>query len=231
LPQSQAATDATSYGEAVPDPSDQLQLKRSSRYNSPPGTHPLDEDSYPVVETATVNPPGLPDLPVNVSDTIVVGMITARHAYLSADKTAIYTEFRVQIDQLFKAPAESSLKPSEFIDVERAGGLLQFSADVIISRGAANKTLPWMGKRYLLFLIYLPESKDFSIVTGYRLEGAQVIPLDKSSNDSSSTKIVEDANALPPLPPPLPDPRMEFTPGMTESQLLAKVKLAITSKY
>ena len=88
-----------------------------------------------------------------------------------------------------------------------------------------------MGKRYLLFLAYHPDGKDFSIITGYRLEGARVTPLDKIDTGPGSTESAQDKDALPPLPPPLPDPRTEFVPGITEAQLLAKVKLAITSRY
>jgi hypothetical protein len=232
LPQPPAASwDPTPYEEAVPNSSDPLRLKRSGRHNSKPGTQPLDEDSYPALETASVDPPALPDLPVNRSDAIIVGTIAARHAYLSADHTSIYTEFKVQIEQLLKAPVDFPPKPGTLVDVERQGGSIQFSADAIISRGVANKTLPWTGKRYLLFLEYFPEGKDFSIVTGYRLEGPQVIPLDKTDTGPGSTEVVQDVNALPPLPPPLPDPRTEFTPGMTEAQLLAKVKLALASGY
>jgi hypothetical protein len=206
-------------------------MKRSSRYNADRHAEPLDEDSYPAIETAPLEPTVLPDLPVTHSDAIIVGAVTARHAYLSADKTAIYTEFRVKIEQSLKAPPDFSLKSEQFIDAERQGGSIQFPPDAIISRGVANQTLPWTGKRYLLFLEYLRDGNDFAILTGYRLEGAQATPLDKSDTGPGSTEITQDANALPPLPAPLPDPRLEFIPGMTEAQLLAKVKLAIASGY
>jgi hypothetical protein len=168
---------------------------------------------------------------VNHSDAIIVGTIAEQHTYLSADHTALYTEFKIQIEQQLKTPANSMFKSGELIDAERQGGSIRFPSGTIIDRAVANKTLPWTGKRYLLFLAYLPGGKDFSLITGYCLERNQVTPLDKSYAGPGSTETAQDANALPPLPPPLPDPRMEFTPGMTEAQLLDKVKVAIVSKY
>ena len=219
----------TSYNDAITNPMDTLRKKRSDRYNSQPNTPPLDEDSYPAVETATCNQAGLPDLPVNNSDAIIVGSVTAEHAYLSSDRTAIYTEFKVPVEQSLKAPKDFPLQTGSSIDVERQGGAIQFPSEVIISRGMANQSLPQAGKRYLLFLQYRADGKDFFLIRGYRLEGAQVAALDKVNPGPGSTECAEDKDALPPLPPPLPDPRTEFVYGTSETQLLAKVKALITS--
>jgi hypothetical protein len=220
----------TPYADAIANPSDPLRQKRSSRYNSEPGTPPLDDDSYPVLVVATIDSPELPDLPVHESDAIIVGTIAAQHAYLSNDRTAIYTEFKVQVEQSLKTTKDFPLQVGATIDIERQGGSVQFSSDTVISRGVINKSLPWLGKRYLLFLEYRPEGKDFSIIAGYRLEGALVTPLDKNYTGPGSTETVQaDKDALPPLPPPLPDPRTEFVPGTAEAQLLAKVKAAMAS--
>jgi hypothetical protein len=224
-----APAGVTPYSDAIPNSTDLLRRKRSDRYNSRPGTPPLDEDSYPTLEVASSDPAELPDLPVNKSDAIIVGSIAAQHAYLSSDRTAIYTEFKVQVEQYLKAPKDLPLPAGAGIEVERQGGSIQFSSDVTISRGLANKSLPWVGKRYLLFLDYRPEGKDFSLMTGYRLEGALVVPLDKSDTGPGSTESVQDKDALPPLPPPLPDPRTEFVTGTSEVQLLAKVKAVIAA--
>src|SRR5713101_9373786 len=221
-PQAARASE-TPYADAIPNPSDPLRQKRSSRYNSDAGTPPLDDDSYPALVVATIDSPELPDLPVHESDTIIVGTVIAQHAYLSNDRTTIYTEFKVQVEQSLKTTKTFPLQPGATIDIERQGGSVQFSSDTVISRGVINQSLPWLGKRYLLFLEYRPEGKDFSIITGYRLEGALVTPLDKNYTGPGSTETVQtDKDALPPLPPPLPDPRTEFVPGTTEAQLLAK---------
>src|SRR5260370_3006476 len=219
----------TPYADAIPNPSDPLRQKRSSRYNSEPGTPPLDDDSYPALVVATTDSPELPDLPVRESNAIIVATVAAQHAYLSNDRTAIYTEFKVEIEQSLKATKDFPLQSGATIDIERQGGSVQFSSDTVISRGVANKSLPWLGKRYLLFLEYRPEGKDFSIIAGYRLEEALVTPLDKNYTGPGSTETVQtDKDALPPLP--LPDPRTEFVPGTTQPQHLAKVKPAMASR-
>jgi len=217
----------TSYNDAVTNPVDRLRKKRSDRYNSRPGTPPLDEDSYLVVETASSDQAALPGLPANNSDAIIVGSIAAQHAYLSSDGTVIYTEFKALVEQNLKAPKDSLLPTGKSIDVERQGGEIRFSSGVTLSRGVANQNLPWVGKRYLLFLQYRPDEKDFFLITGYRLEGALVTPLDNTNTGPAITESGKDA--LPPLPSPLPDPRTEFVSGTSEAQLLAKVKALIAS--
>jgi hypothetical protein len=224
-PQTSAAS-MTSYNDALANPMDTLRKKRSDRYNSQPNTPPLDEDSYLVVETASSDQAELPGLPANNSDAIIVGSIAGQHAYLSSDRTVIYTEFKVLVEQNLKAPKDFALHTGQSIDVERQGGEIRFSSGVSISRGVANQNLPWVGKRYLFFLQYRPDEKDFFLITGYRLEGALVTPLDKAN---TVTESVQDKDALPPLPPPLPDPRTEFVYGTSEAQLLAKVKALIAS--
>lgn len=223
-------TGATPYSEAIANPSDTLRQKRSARYNSEPGTPPLDEDSYPALVTASTDPHELPDLPVRESDAIVVGTVAAQHAYFSSDRTAIYTEFKIHVEQLLKMPKDFPLHAGETVDLERQGGAVLFTTDITISRGFLNKSLPWPGKRYLFFLEYHAEEKDFSILTGYKLEGGVAAPLDRSYTGPGSNETVSlEKNALPALPPPLPDPRTEFVPGMTEAQILAKVKAALAS--
>jgi len=227
-PQASPAS-VTSYNDAITNPVDTLRKKRSDRYNSQPDTPPLDEDSYLVVETASSDQAELPGLPANNSDAIIVGSIAAQHAYLSSDRTVIYTEFKVLVEQNLKAPKDFPLHTGKSIDVERQGGEIRFSSGVTISRGVANQNLPLVGKRYLFFLQYRPDEKDFFLVTGYRLEGTLVTPLDKTNTGPAITESVQGKDALPPLPPALPDPRTEFVYGTSEAQLLAKVKALIAS--
>ncbi|HTC95491.1 MAG TPA: hypothetical protein VK699_18745 [Terriglobales bacterium] len=224
-PQTSAAS-VTSHDDASANTTDALRKKRSDRYNSPPGTPPLDDDSYLVVETASSDQTALPGLPANNSDAIIVGSIVAQHAYLSSDRTVIYSEFKVLVEQNLKAPKDFPLHTGNSIDVERQGGEIRFASGVTLSRGVANQSLPWVGKRYLFFLQYRPDEKDFFLITGYRLEGAQVTPLDNTKTVPAITETNQNKDAL---PTPLPDPRTEFIYGTSEAQLLAKVKALIAS--
>src|SRR5260370_32770020 len=102
----------------------------------------------------------------------MVGTFAAQHAYLSNDRGAIYTEFKVAIEQSLKGTKDFPLQSGATIDIERQGGSVKFSSDTVISRGVANKTLLCFRKRYLLFLEHRAEVKEFSIIAAYRLASA-----------------------------------------------------------
>lgn len=51
---------------------------------------------------------------------------------------------------------------------------------VVVGAGA----LPESGKRYVLFLRYIHDEQDFSIITGYELDSGSVFPLEDASDRS-----------------------------------------------
>ena len=51
----------------------------------------------------------LPALPVAASDAIVMGEITNAQAYLSPDKTGVYTEYTVRVDEVLKQSSAAAV--------------------------------------------------------------------------------------------------------------------------
>ena len=75
-------------------------------------THPLDLN--------------LPALPLAESTAVIGGQIRDAKAYLSNDKTGVYSVFTIQIDQVLKNSAQLSVLAGTSIEVERDGGRVRF---------------------------------------------------------------------------------------------------------
>lgn len=145
----------------------------------------LEEDMDPVVFGQPMTHwPAEPAFPVT-SDVIVMGMVREARAYLSEDRTYVYSEVSVSIEQIFKADPQYGLKAGGTVTGDRVGGAVRFPSGKILRRGWWGRRIPSTGHRYLLFLKDMGDS-GFSIVTGYELTGKGVLPLDGLLGDSSS---------------------------------------------
>jgi hypothetical protein len=127
---------------------------------------------------------GLPAIPVAKSAAVIIGKITKAQAHLSENKTNIYSEFEVQIEQVLKSD-RSDLSYGTSIVVERAGGRVRFPSGKIAISVVSHQQMPQIGSRYALFLTHDgplggERSGDFFILTGYELRDNCVFPLDKT---------------------------------------------------
>ena len=129
-------------------------------------THPID--------------PNLPALPLAESTAVVIGQITKAKAYLSNDKTGVYSVFNIQVDEVIKSSSNESLTTASSIEVERDGGRVRFPNGRILTYVSTN--MPQVGLRYVLFLTIPQGQSDFQILTGYELRGGKVYPLDDLPN-------------------------------------------------
>lgn len=118
----------------------------------------------------------VPDLPVKQSSVILVGRVIDAEAFLSTDKTSIYSEFKVEVETAFKNTAS---QPLYHIVVDRLGGAVRFPSGRIqrfnFFRG---QRMPQIGRRYILFLNHQMSGQDPSILTGYELSEGQILALD-----------------------------------------------------
>src|SRR5690349_17945964 len=124
--------------------------------------------------------PNLPALPLAESSGVIVGQITDAKAYLSNDKTGVYSVFTVQVQEVIKNATRLSLSNGSSIEVERDGGRVRFPNGRTLIYVATN--MPEVGLRYVLFLTNARGQSDFQILTGYELREGKVYPLDDLPN-------------------------------------------------
>jgi len=182
---------------------------------SPSGQNARSSHQYspPVIGGAvTDETPAEAALPTYNSDAVVIGNITSAAAYLSEDKTNVYSEFALQVSQVLKSPL-SGLDPEVPLLVLRPGGGVRFPSGNVKYVLVSGRGFPHVNKRYLLFLKYDNLSQSFYIVTGYELSDGKVVPLDSVPPGGSKAH---------------PFASYESYTGVNESKFLADVWDAIT---
>ena len=123
--------------------------------------------------------PNLPALPIAESSTVLLGTITAAKAYLSNDLTGIYSEFSLQIEEVFKDSVQSSLAAGCTVEVTREGGRVRFPSGHVHLYKISQLEMPRVGAKYLFFLTDGNADQGFQILTAYELRAGKIIPLDK----------------------------------------------------
>lgn len=173
---------ADSNAKELGDPVKQAKRKEKSKK--------YDKSISALTETTTIQAihldweVGLPALPVAKSDAIVIGEITEAQAFLSTDKTSVYSEFTLRVDEVLKNDGRTPILPSTPITAERVGGRVRFPSGHVALSFMHGQGLPRIGRRYALFLTHNfsifggVQEQDFYILTGYELRSGTVIPLD-----------------------------------------------------
>ena len=125
----------------------------------------------------------LPALPIEQSAAVIVGTVKSANAYLSPDKTGIYSEFEIAVSNVIKNDSNNPIKPESTITVERNGGRVRMPSGAIVVHWTNHQNMPREGGRYVFFLTYhfdIPnyKGKDLVILTGYEFQNGLVQLLD-----------------------------------------------------
>lgn len=116
--------------------------------------------------------------PVQQSNAVVIGKTVNGGAFISPDKSGVYTELSLKIEEVIYKQTDL-LTNDRTIAVSRMGGLVHYKSGEESLLRIAGQNMPASGKRYLFFLRAIPDSDDdFEIVTGYELSASGVIALD-----------------------------------------------------
>ena len=122
----------------------------------------------------------LPAFPFAQSSAVVVGQVTDARAYLSNDKSGVYSLFQIQVNEVLKNSTKTPIDKGTTIDVERDGGRVRFPNGRLHLYTIDKLDMPKTGLRYVLFLN--EQESDFTILTGYELRNGKVHPLDELPN-------------------------------------------------
>ncbi|HEV7644412.1 MAG TPA: hypothetical protein VGO50_10755 [Pyrinomonadaceae bacterium] len=136
-----------------------------------------------LLELPLSHAPLKPAFPVSQSGAILIGTVTDSQAFLSTDKSYVYSEFTVQVEDVLKNFSSAALAPNVTTTVERAGGIVRFASGKTLQLGNSGEGLPVKQSRYLLFLKWSESGKDFLTLTGYKLDG-KITPLDRLGKDT-----------------------------------------------
>lgn len=128
----------------------------------------------------------LPALPVVKSDLILLGEVTDAKAYLSNDKTGVYSEFSVRVEEVFKSEKSSQPSIGSLVNGTREGGAVRYPTGQISCVSIQYQGMPKLNSRYVLFLKSLNDEQGFFIITGYELKERRVFPLDGRDVDGKS---------------------------------------------
>lgn len=136
---------------------------------------------------------GVPALPVAQSDAVVLGDVTDAKAYLSEDKSGVYSEFPLRVEEVLMEGGGAKIAPGSTLTTERVGGRVRFPSGVVEFYEIAGQGMPRAGRRYVLFLKSAGEEQSYSIVTGYEVREGRILPLDRRGSTDSQFAVHKDA--------------------------------------
>ena len=155
-----------------------IRESRGKRYDkSMFRVHPLDPSDTTYLTHSDTDL--LPPLPVTQSNAILISEVLDAKAYLSDDKTGVYSEFTVRVEEVLKSDGEPSVAQGDSIAVQRQGGRVQFSSGQIHMYFVSKENMPEVGQRYIFFLKGIEAEQAFRLLTGYVLIDGKVFPLDE----------------------------------------------------
>jgi len=118
----------------------------------------------------------LPAFPLSKAVAVVSGTVTDAKAYLSKDKTGVYSVFSMVLDEVFENPGK--LAVGSLIELEREGGGVQFPSGRVHLYMVADQGIPRVGGQYVVFLAKTDDESVFEIMSGYEITADSVYSLD-----------------------------------------------------
>ena len=170
----------------VDEPAKATRARKSKKYNNKSLSEISEASNVTfLANEALIN---LPALPVDRSSAVLVGEIVDAKAYLSEDRTGVYSEFEVRIQTVFKNNTKQVLGVGKSLVVERFGGRVRLPSGKLFIAAIDNQDMPRVGGKYLLFLTNdfigaKHSDEDFNILLGYELKGGKVFSLDRTSSN------------------------------------------------
>lgn len=118
------------------------------------------------------------DLPVDKSDLVIEGTVVSSEAFLSNDKSGVYSEFTISISKVLKIRSDLPVADNTIV-AERLGGRVRYPSGKIVRYRVGDEGSPVKGERYLFFLKEVAPG-SYRILTAYELQGNKVFALDSS---------------------------------------------------
>ena len=183
--------------DMAPEPTDEKERAhrhaRGALFDDPTGKkRRLDLESTEDGKTSYGRSAGFPlkisPLPASDSDTVIVGHVVSFQPYLSNDRTSIYHELAVRVEQVLKDNS-SLAKENGSVVILGEGGALRLPngkvAKQFVPPPVENDIR--VGGRYVLFLLYKQEAEAFFVWKVWELRAGHAIPMARSDVREAET--------------------------------------------
>ena len=119
----------------------------------------------------------LPAFPTKEAQAVIIGTISDAKAYLSNDKTGVYSVFRVLVEEVLKHSGKLTVGSS--VEAEREGGRVKFPPVVRVFTWSQNRTCLRLAGGMYSFYKETNTEDVFEIITGYEIRADSVSSLDE----------------------------------------------------
>ncbi|HKY46284.1 MAG TPA: hypothetical protein VJM50_24540, partial [Pyrinomonadaceae bacterium] len=138
--------------------------------------------------------PAVEFIPVAKSAVVVVGRAIKVQPYLSSDRSRIYTEMTIAVDQLLKADEDNRVAGDKTVVIDRLGGALKLKSGRIVRDGIQIDFLGHLqvGRRYVIFAQSINDGHDISLIKSYELVDGKVF-----TNDSRPSRLISTVAGVP----------------------------------
>jgi hypothetical protein len=174
------------FVELAPD--QDRRVVRENRYKNtyPVITDPADTSAGPkedfILQISDYAEP-LDPFPVARSAAVLIGTVLSGKAFVSKDRTYVYSDYQVHVDQVLKQDPSANLAVGDQVVVSRGGGTIHFPSGHIRNYINRGEGYPAVGSQYLFFLVKpdFPQA-EYEVIIGaaYLLSGGKIHPLDDS---------------------------------------------------
>jgi hypothetical protein len=133
-----------------------------------------------IIDTVTVE--SSEQFPVSLSAAVIVGTVMNAQGFVSQDRTYVYSDFEVRVDEILKQDGKAKLSVGKTVVVSRIGGSVYFPSGHMRKYMVMGQGMPKIGSRYVLFLWKPdPAFPEYEILDGaaFELTGGLVYPLDE----------------------------------------------------
>lgn len=153
-----------------------IKSKRYDKYEIVPSNpNPNTAASEIVDESFSIS-----SIPVKESNLIIIGEVLNAQAYLSNNKTGIYSEFTIRVGKVLKNDISKEISENEKISLDRFGGFVRFPNGQKVFYGISGRRMPRVGVQHIFFLTKPDQSTNYEILTAYELKDGKVYPIDST---------------------------------------------------
>ena len=165
-----------------------LRIPRNALFDRASSGLPLSDQSIQKMMTPNGSFNRLERIPVELADVVVIGQTFNGKSYLSNDRTTLYTELSLKINEVVSNRSSRSISVGQSIDIERQGGVVKLPSGKVLIRGSQVESQPRTQVQYAMLLKYVPAADVYTIVSGFELAGDHVYILESLSNAKAVPK-------------------------------------------